>query len=285
MNREVLKAIDTNVIPISRLAALFDTFGLRHSSKVLPELLEAAEQGNASYKQLLLSIFETEVKGRNARRRKRNYAAAHFPPNIQPLEMFNSLELESGITQAQLNRLKELNWLDNKGNLVFAEPPGLGKTMVACGLGLEAINCGYTVCFEKMVNLIVTRTFFQQTIPEELREAAELDGCGDTSFFIRVVLPLSSSIIAVMVLFYAVSHWNSYYNALLYLSATAKYPLQLVLHNILIVNTLDDMVNDVATQAAQQRMGDLVKYGMIIVSSLPLLILYPFLQKYFVHAS
>ena len=131
-------------------------------------------------------------------------------------------------------------------------------------------------------NLIVTRTFFQQTIPEELREAAELDGCGDTSFFVRVVLPLSSSIIAVMVLFYAVSHWNSYYNALIYLSSTSKYPLQLVLRNILIVNTLDDMVNDVATQAAQQRMGDLIKYGMIIVSSLPLLILYPFLQKYFV---
>jgi len=132
-------------------------------------------------------------------------------------------------------------------------------------------------------NLIVTRTFFQQTIPDELQEAAELDGCGDTAFFLRVVLPLSSSIIAVMVLFYAVSHWNSYYNALLYLSSSSKYPLQLVLRNILIVNTLDDMVNDVATQAAQQRMGDLIKYGMIIVSSLPLLILYPFLQKYFVH--
>ena len=131
-------------------------------------------------------------------------------------------------------------------------------------------------------NLIVCRTFFQQTIPDELREAAALDGCGDTAFFLRVVLPLSASIIAVMVLFYAVSHWNSYYNALIYLSTTAKYPLQLVLRNILIVNTLDDMVNDVATQAAQQRMGDLIKYGMIIVSSLPLLILYPFLQKYFV---
>ena len=131
-------------------------------------------------------------------------------------------------------------------------------------------------------NLIVCRTFFQQTIPDELREAAELDGCGDTGFFLRVVLPLSSSIIAVMVLFYAVSHWNSYYNALIYLSSTSKYPLQLVLRNILIVNTLDEMVNDVATQAAQQRMGDLIKYGMIIVSSLPLLVLYPFLQKYFV---
>ena len=131
-------------------------------------------------------------------------------------------------------------------------------------------------------NLIVTRTFFQQTIPDELREAADLDGCSDTAFFLRVVLPLSTSIIAVMILFYAVSHWNSYFNALIYLSSTAKYPLQLVLRNILIVNTLDDMVNDVATQAAQQRMGDLIKYGMIIVSSLPLLILYPFLQKYFV---
>ena len=131
-------------------------------------------------------------------------------------------------------------------------------------------------------NLIVCRTFFQQTIPDELREAADLDGCGDVAFFLRVVLPLSSSIIAVMVLFYAVSHWNSYYNALIYLSSTSKYPLQLVLRNILIVNTMDDMVNDVATQAAQQRMGDLIKYGMIIVSSLPLLILYPFLQKDFV---
>ena len=131
-------------------------------------------------------------------------------------------------------------------------------------------------------NLIVTRTFFQQTIPDELREAADLDGCSDTAFFLRVVLPLSTSIIAVMILFYAVNHWNSYFNALIYLSSTAKYPLQLVLRNILIVNTLDDMVNDVATQAAQQRMGDLIKYGMIIISSLPLLILYPFLQKYFV---
>ena len=131
-------------------------------------------------------------------------------------------------------------------------------------------------------NLIVARTFFQQTIPDELREAADLDGCSDTAFFLRVVLPLSASIIAVMVLFYAVSHWNSYFNALIYLSSTSKYPLQLVLRNILIVNTLDDMVNDVATQAAQQRMGDLIKYGMIIISSLPLLVLYPFLQKYFV---
>jgi DNA replication protein DnaC len=98
--------------------------------------------------------LETEVKGRNERRRKRNYSAAHFPPNIQPLEEFNPDELDSGITQAQLDKLKELSWLDNGGNLLFAGPPGIGKTMVATGLGLHAINSGYTVCFEKMVNLV-----------------------------------------------------------------------------------------------------------------------------------
>lgn len=131
-------------------------------------------------------------------------------------------------------------------------------------------------------NLIVARTFFQQTIPDEMLEAASLDGCSDMNFFVRIVLPLSSSIIAVMVLFYAVSHRNSYYNALIYMSSQSKYPLQLVLRNILIVNTLDDMVNDVATQAAQQRMGDMIKYGVIILASLPLLVLYPFLQRFFV---
>ena len=131
-------------------------------------------------------------------------------------------------------------------------------------------------------NLIVARTFFQQSIPDDLLEAAELDGCGDVRFFGNIVLPLSHSIIAVMVLYYAVAHWNSYFNALIYMSSQDKYPLQLVLRNILIVNTVDDMMYDVAVVAEQQRMADLIKYGMIILSALPLLVLYPFLQKYFV---
>ena len=131
-------------------------------------------------------------------------------------------------------------------------------------------------------NLIVARTFFQQTIPDELLEAATLDGAGNTQFFLRVVLPLSKSIIAVMVLFYAVGHWNSYFNALIYLKSADKYPLQLVLRNILFENSLGDMVEDAATLALQQRLGDLIKYGIIIASSLPLLILYPFLQRYFI---
>jgi DNA replication protein DnaC len=146
--------MDTNHIPVQRLMALLETFALKHASKMLPDLLETADHETVTNRQFLLSILETEVKGRNERRRKRNYSAAHFPPNIRPLEEFNPDELESGITQAQLIRLKELSWLDTCGNLVFAGPPGLGKTMVAAGLGLHAINSGYTVCFEKMVNLV-----------------------------------------------------------------------------------------------------------------------------------
>ena len=154
MNREILKSMDLERIPVERLISLLQTFTLKHAAKALPDLLETADLQNASHRQFLLSVLETEVKGRNERRRKRNYSAAHFPPSIRPLEEFNPEELDSGITQAQLDKLKELSWLDNGGNLLFAGPPGLGKTMVATGLGLHAINSGYTVCFEKMVNLV-----------------------------------------------------------------------------------------------------------------------------------
>jgi len=146
--------MDTGHIPVQRLMALLETFALKHASKMLPDLLETADSEAATNRQFLLAVLETEVKGRNERRRKRNYAAAHFPPNIRPLEEFNPEELESGLTEAQIARLKELSWLDTCSNLVFAGPPGLGKTMVAAGLGLHAINSGYTVCFEKMVSLI-----------------------------------------------------------------------------------------------------------------------------------
>jgi putative aldouronate transport system permease protein len=131
-------------------------------------------------------------------------------------------------------------------------------------------------------NLIVARTFFQQTIPDDLLEAAQLDGATNAQFFIRIVLPLSKSILAVLVLFYAVSHWNSYQNALYYITSDDKRPLQLVLRSILFENTMGDMVEDAANLAAQQRLGDLLKYGIIIASSLPLLVLYPFLQRYFI---
>lgn len=146
--------MDTDHIPIQRLSALLETFTLKHAAKELPDLLEKSEQHQDSYRQLLLSILETEVVGRNERRRKRNYAAAHFPPNACYLEEYDPGELESGITLSQINQLKELNWLDTCGNIVLAGPPGLGKTMLAAGLGLHAVDSGYTVCFEKMVNLV-----------------------------------------------------------------------------------------------------------------------------------
>ena len=118
MNRELLKSMDTDRIPVERLVSLLQTFTLKHAARALPDLLETADAQNATSRQFLLSILETEVKGRNERRRKRNYSAAHFPPNIRPLEEFDPEELESGITQAQVDRLKELSWLD-----CFLQPP------------------------------------------------------------------------------------------------------------------------------------------------------------------
>ena len=150
MNKQVIRSLDTDRIPIEKLTALLETFGLKHSAKDLPAILERAESSESTNRELLLDLLETEVKGRNTRRRKRNYAAAHLPPDPKPIEMFDPSELDSGITESQLRQLKELNWIDTKANLILAGPPGLGKTMIATGLGLEAINSGYTVCFERM---------------------------------------------------------------------------------------------------------------------------------------
>lgn len=132
-------------------------------------------------------------------------------------------------------------------------------------------------------NIIIVRTFFQSTIPNELLEAAQVDGCSNTRFFLRIVLPLSVPIIAVIVLFSAVGHWNTYFQALIYIRNEELYPLQLILRKILIVNeSQDQMLANLTDMTEQQRIADLMKYGVIIVASLPMLILYPFLQKYFV---
>ncbi|QGG56413.1 carbohydrate ABC transporter permease [Paenibacillus sp. B01] len=132
-------------------------------------------------------------------------------------------------------------------------------------------------------NLIIARTFFQSTIPDELLEAAKIDGCSDAKFFWKMVLPLSQALIAMMVLFYGVAHWNSYFNALIYLRDQELFPLQLVLRSILIENQIsNDMMTDLSSMGDQLRAAELIKYGMIIIAALPLLILYPFLQNYFV---
>ena len=146
--------MDIDRIPVQRLTALLETFGLKHTARQLPDLLEKTELNELSYREFLLSLLETEVKGRNERRRKRNLSAAHFPPHPKHLDDFDVTELESGISEGQIAQLKELSWLDTCGNLVFAGSPGLGKTMLAVGLGLEAIHAGYTVCFERMTNFV-----------------------------------------------------------------------------------------------------------------------------------
>jgi DNA replication protein DnaC len=131
---------------------MLTTFGLKHISAKLPVILEIAETREDSHRQFLLDALETEVRGRNERRRRRNYALAHSPPSVRSLEEFDPAELESGITASQIGQLRDLTWLDACGNIILAGPPGLGKTMIALGLGLHAINEGYTVCYEKIEN-------------------------------------------------------------------------------------------------------------------------------------
>jgi putative aldouronate transport system permease protein len=131
-------------------------------------------------------------------------------------------------------------------------------------------------------NLIIVRTFFQNSLPHELLEAAQMDGCSDFKFFMKVAIPLSLPIIAVMTLFYAVGHWNSYFGAMLYLNDETKYPLQLVLRKILILSDTGDMMSDNATMMEQMEKTQLIKFGVIIVACLPVLILYPLLQRYFI---
>lgn len=132
-------------------------------------------------------------------------------------------------------------------------------------------------------NVIITRTYFQVTIPDELLEAARLDGSDDFTFLWRVVLPLSGPIIAVNALFYAVGHWNEFFNALLYLTDKSLFPLQLVLRDILVQNRMDmQMTGNIQDMLIRQNLADLLKYSLIVVASVPVLIIYPFVQKYFV---
>ncbi len=130
--------------------------------------------------------------------------------------------------------------------------------------------------------VIIARTFFRSAIPYELVEAAELDGCNDLQFLRSVVLPLSKPIIAVLALMYAVSQWNGYFDALIYIKSSDLQPLQLVLRNILILNTTTSGSMDATAMAQRQQLADLLKYCLVVVATVPVLLIYPFVQRYFV---
>ncbi len=129
-------------------------------------------------------------------------------------------------------------------------------------------------------NLIIARTYFESNIPDELEESALLDGCSHIEFFLKVALPLSKVIVIVLALFYGISHWNGYFNALIYLNSPKKFPLQLFLREILIQQQSMEMDPELAQD--MRYTANLVKYTMIIVATGPVLIIYPFLQKFFV---
>ena len=132
-------------------------------------------------------------------------------------------------------------------------------------------------------NIMIARTFFQSNIPQELLEAASMDGCSDFRFLTSVVIPISGAIIAVLMVFYAVSHWNAFFGALVFLKSASRYPLQLLLRGILLSHQLaDDMWVDDSDALKHQMLAESIKYGVIVVASIPVLVLYPFVQKHYV---
>lgn len=151
---------------------------------------------------------------------------------------------------------------------------------------LHLVNTPYVLMIMgsfSVFNLILCRTFFINTLPQELQEAAEIDGCTIFQYFVKIVLPLSKAIIAIMALYYAVGHWNSFFNGLIYVTDIKLYPLQVILRDILISGqSVDPSSMDPDALEMMKQIARTIKYGVMIVSSLPVLIMYPFVQKYFV---
>lgn len=130
-------------------------------------------------------------------------------------------------------------------------------------------------------NMIITRTYYQG-VPGELREAAIVDGANEIVYYFKILLPVCTPVLAVLALWQFVGMWNSYFDAMIYFNDAAKFPLQLVLRSILIQNQPDaGMISDIQSTAQRAQLGELLKYATIIISSLPLIVMYPFFQKYF----
>lgn len=135
-------------------------------------------------------------------------------------------------------------------------------------------------------NLIITRTFFESSIPDTLCEAAKIDGAGEFRIFVQIALPLSGAIVAVMALYHAVAHWNSYFSALLFINKPELYPLQLVMRQILMTTQFqnEEMMSGLMVEEMVRRkyVAETLKYALVILANLPIFVVYPFVQKYFV---
>ena len=151
---------------------------------------------------------------------------------------------------------------------------------------LDMLNTVWAILIPGLVtayNVTITRSYIETNIPQELEEAARVDGCSPLQFFSKFVIPLSKPIIAVITMYYAVSHWNEYFNAFLYLIDRNLYPLQTFLRDILINSKLDgSMVDDPEIAAMMQAQSEALKYSIIVVATLPLMCVYPLVQKHFV---
>ncbi|MEE1651413.1 carbohydrate ABC transporter permease [Brachybacterium sp. J144] len=169
---------------------------------------------------------------------------------------------------------------------MFFDGGMIARYLVVKDLGM--LNTMWAVVLPGAVgvwNLIIARTFLEQNLSPELREAAQLDGASDFRFFFRIALPLSKPLIVLMVMIHLVANWNAFFDAMIYLNDESKYPLQLILRNVLIQSQASSSGMDMASMestAAAQRMGELLKYSMIVVSTIPLLIAFPFLQRHFI---
>ena len=150
---------------------------------------------------------------------------------------------------------------------------------------LDLINTRWAIILSGAIsvhNMIIMRTYFQNSIPYDLFEAARLDGITDWGYLFKIVLPLSKAIICVILLYYAVAHWNAYFNSMLYLRDRELYPLQMVLRDVLNASNVDlSQIDDAELLAQMTGAADLIKYALIVVSTVPILCVYPFVQKYF----
>lgn len=150
---------------------------------------------------------------------------------------------------------------------------------------LHLVNTHWAIILSSSLNvynMIIMRTFFQNNIPQELHEASKIDGITDIGYLFKIVIPLSKSIFSVIILYYAVAHWNSYFNAMIYLRNRNLFPLQLVLRDILNASKVDlSQITDPEILAQMRGASDLMKYSLIVISTVPIIVAYPFVQKYF----